>query len=193
MRLCDPDLSELLNLTRVALYAIYWAMNDKTIEVHKTAAVSKTELIPQKKRPIPRKLNQGMIDALTGYVAKGNFANRACYLVGVDENTLISWKRQGEKDIEEGLETIYSELSISIKRAHAQAQAKLVEVMMNSATVDKNWLAAARTLESTDRENWWRTDKVVIDNSRTLNIARVEIAMPAGELIEGEVLKKIEE
>ena len=70
----------------------------------------------------------------------------------------------------------------------AQAQAKLVDTMMKAAVEDKNWLAAARTLESTDRENWWRTDKVVIDNSKTINITTVEVVKDYGnkQIEEGE-------
>ncbi len=143
--------------------------------------------------PIPRKLNQGMIDALSGYVAKGYFANRACYLCDINSKTLYEWLNIAEKDEVAGLteeESPYISLSNSIKKAHAQSQARLVDTMMEAAVVNKNWLAAARTLESTDRENWWRTDKVIIDNSRkSITITHVEVVLDRGggkEIIEGE-------
>ena len=137
-----------------------------------------------------------MIAALSGYVAKGYFANRACYLCDIDENTLVYWKHQGDEDLANGIDSLYVELNIALKKAHAQAQARLIDTMMKAAVKDGNWLAAARTLESTDKENWWRTDKVTLqDNSKTINITRIEVVMPQvaiPEVIEGEVREIIE-
>ncbi len=145
------------------------------------------------KRPIPRKLNQGMITALSGYVAKGYFANRACYLCDINSKTLYEWLNIADKEETAGVlepESLYIQLSNSIKKAHALAQARLIDTMMEEAVVKKNWLAAARTLESTDKENWWRTDKVTIDNSKkTVNITHVEVVLNQGDgkqIIEGE-------
>ena len=145
------------------------------------------------KTPIPRKLNDGMIEALSGYVAKGYFANRACYLCDINAKTLYEWLNIAAEEEGDGIaesESIYIRLSNAIKKAHAQSQARLVDTMMEAAIDKKNWLAAARTLESTDKENWWRTDKVIIDNSKkTTNITFVEVILDKGDgvpVIEGE-------
>ncbi|KKK81804.1 hypothetical protein LCGC14_2809780, partial [marine sediment metagenome] len=62
------------------------------------------------KRPIPRKLNPGMIQALSEAIAKGNYAVTACQLCDIDEKTLWNWLEQGTKDIDLGVDSLYSKL-----------------------------------------------------------------------------------
>lgn len=112
------------------------------------------------KRPIPRKLDEAMIIALSEYVAKGNYAQHACYLCGIDESTYYLWMKQAQGDIEQGQETIYTSLFKAVKRARAAAQAELIEVARNAASQKKDGYLAVTIMERTDPENWGRKDRI---------------------------------
>ena len=146
-----------LFLTSYSICATYYSMTIDT-KVHS---------------PIPRKLNDSMIIALSEYVAKGNYANHACYLCGIDETTLCYWQRLGLQDIESGEDTIYSKLFLSLKKARAQAQAEMVSVARNSAVQKRDGYLAVTVLERTDPENWGRKDRIQAGgNTYNINIER---------------------
>lgn len=145
------------------------------------------------KRPIPRKLNDGMIEALSEAVSKGNYAIVACQLCGISEFAFYNWLNQASTDEENGLteeESIYIRLAKSLKRAEAKAEAELVQVVRETATKKKEWLPAITFLERRHPDRWGRKDRtqVTIDETRKITITRVEVVMPPGQVIEGEVV-----
>ncbi len=149
---------------------------------------------PDKPRsPIPRKLNDSMITALSEYVTKGNYAHHACYLCGIDESSLYLWLKQGEEDLKLEEETLYSRLFKSLKRARASAQAEMVEVARNSAKVKRDGYLAVTVLERTDPENWGRKDRIQgTGNTYNINIEKAlvdasgKLEAALGNLVERE-------
>ena len=147
------------------------------------------------KSPIPRKLNQGMIDALELAFAKGNYAITACHLVGISENCFYTWLEQAKKDDEDGLtpdKSLYVRLSESLKRAEALAESRLVDVVREAAVKKKEWLPAMTFLERRHPDRWGRKDRSKIDitEKKSVTITHVEIVLNQGDsvppVIEGE-------
>ena len=153
------------------------------------------------KSPIPRKLNQGMIDALSEYVSKGNYAQHASYLCGIDEHTLIRWMKLGAEEMvkeEPDTENMYLRLYSSIKRARAEAQVEMIKVARDSAKQKKDGYLAITFLERTDPDNWGRKDRTRVDISETrqITITHVEVVLnEAGQapVIEGEPRELLKE
>jgi len=150
------------------------------------------------KRPIPRKLNNGMITALSEYIRKGNYAVTACNLVGIDEKTLWNWVQQGEADNLLGVDSLYSHLIQSIKKAEAEAEAKLVEVVRESAEIKREWIPAITFLERRHPDRWGRKDRTRVDITETkrIQITHVDVVLnEAGQtpMIEGHAVELLEE
>ena len=146
------------------------------------------------KRPIPRKLNQGMIDAIALVISKGNYPTVACQLAGIDWHTLQKWIKLGSQELTEdnpNSESIYLRLVTALKRAEAQAEAELVNVVRESAMVKKEWLPAMTFLERRHPDRWGRKDRTRVDitEKKTITITHVEVVLNQGEgqqVIEGE-------
>lgn len=148
-------------------------------------------IMTEKKPPIPRKLNDGMIEALSLAIAKGNYAVTACQLCGIDEKTLWNWLAYGTKDVEAGVESLYSKLILSLKRAEAESEREMVNIVREAATIKKEWLPAMTFLERRHPDRWGRKDrtKVDINEKRVITITHVEVVLNQGDgkqIIEGE-------
>lgn len=153
------------------------------------------ELTKKTTTPVPRKLNDGMIIALSEAVAKGNYAVTASRLCGIDEHTLIRWVELGAIEFakdEPDTEDIYLRLYSALKRAEAQAEAELVNVVRESATKKKEWLPAMTFLERRHPDRWGRKDRTRVDinERKAITITHVEVVLNQGEgvpqVIEGE-------
>ena len=147
------------------------------------------------KRPIPRKLNDGMIQALSEVIAKGNYPSVACQLAGIDWHTLQKWIELGSQELakdEPDTESLYSQLVTALKRAESQAEAELVNVVRESATVKKEWLPAMTFLERRHPDRWGRKDRTRVDinEKKSVTITHVEVVLNQGgsqaQVIEGE-------
>ena len=155
-------------------------------------AISKTNV-----SPIPRKLNEGVITAISEAIAKGNYASTACHLVGVWQETLIRWLHQAETDEANGLteeDSLYIRLRQSVKKAEAQAEARLVDVVRETAEVKREWLPAMTFLERRHPDRWGRKDRnqITIDEHKTVTITRVEVVKPEG-YIDSSAIELLEE
>jgi transposase len=128
----------------------------------------------------PLKLTPEMIEALCEYVKKGNYAEHACYLCGIDESTLYLWLKKGQQDVENEEDTIFSDLFKAIKRAKAQAQAEMIEVARNSAKVKKDGYLAVTVLERTDPSRWGRRDRLQVEETKREEIKVIVEHYPAG-------------
>ena len=135
-----------------------------------------------------------MIEALSLAIAKGNYTVTACQLCDIDQTTLWHWVDQGTKDYEAGLENIYTKLIIALKRAEAKAEAELVNVVRESATIKKEWLPAMTFLERRHPDRWGRKDRTKVEVSGKVEhrIEYVEIELDRGQIIEGEAREIIE-
>lgn len=141
---------------------------------------------------IPRKLNQGMIDALSLSIAKGNYYVTACALNNISEFALYDWLKKSEVDDKGGLteeESIYIRLAKSLKRAEAQAEAKLVEIIRESAEVKREWLPAITFLERRHPERWGRKDRVQVEQHKRVEISVIVEHYPGEQITEGECVE----
>jgi len=154
------------------------------------------------KRPIPRKLNNGMIEALSEYIRKGNYAIVACALVGIAEPTYYYWLEQARQDQDNGLTTedsIYIRLLESIKRAEADAEDLMVQTARNAAIEKKDGYLAITVNERRHPDRWGRKDRTRVDinERKTVTITHVEIVLNEGEgtpqVIEGEARELLKE
>jgi len=150
-----------------------------------------------RKRPVPRKLNQGMIDALSTAIANGNYATTACQLAGISDKTLWEWMNYAVDDENNGYteaDSLYVKLSNALKKAESQAEADLVRVVREAGTVKREWLPAMTFLERRHPDRWGRRERRDVNiETKTINITRVEVNMPNDSLIiEGEV-RELEE
>lgn len=137
-----------------------------------------------KPSPIPRKLNPGMITALSMAIRRGNYPSTACQLCGIDWHTLDSWLTiaQGERaaGIDE-TDSLYLQLDTAIKNAEGVNESELVQVVRDAATVKREWLPAITMLERRHRERWGRPAPVQVqvnNDNRQVKISRVEIMLP---------------
>lgn len=145
----------------------------------------------ERKSPVPRKLNPGMIDALSEYIRKGNYAVVACQLCDIDQSTLWHWMDQGTKDYEAGLENLYTKLIIALKRAEADAEALMVKTARDAAVEKKDGYLAITVNERRHPERWGRKDRTRIDinEKKQITITHVEVVLNQGDdtpVIEGE-------
>lgn len=146
------------------------------------------------KSPIPRKLNQGMIDALSLAIAEGNYPTTACQLCGIDWHTLDRWVVLGfeeSKRDEPDRENIYLRLYTAIKKAEAESESAMVTVVRKAATEKKEWLPAMTYLERRHPDRWGRKDRTRVDinERKAITITHVEVVLDRGdgkEIIEGE-------
>ena len=124
-----------------------------------------------------------MIDALSEVIAKGNYAVTACQLCDIDQKTLSSWVEYGQRDIDAGVESLYSSLFLSLKRAESKAEAELVKVVRESATVKKEWLPAMTFLERRHPDRWGRKDRTRVDinERKAITITHVEVVLNQGQ------------
>ncbi len=174
-----------------------------------------TRAIVKLNKPI---ISKQICDALTDLVAKGNYNITACQIVGITEPTFYGWLNKGEQDTEIGIETLYSYLFKSLKKAEAQSEAEMMERVRSAAqpgvkskktkispdgeTVEINetsgdWLAAATYLERRHPDRWGRRDRTRVDinETKTVTITHVEVVLnEAGQTptIEGESRELIE-
>ena len=155
---------------------------------------------PPTTSPEPRKLNHGVITAISEAIAKGNYAVTACNLVGITPHTFIRWAKLAQEDEARGLseeESLYVRLFTSVKRAEAIAESKLVDVVRESAEVKREWLPAMTFLERRHPDRWGRKDRntVTIDEHKQITITHVEVIKPAdyaNQIVEGEARELIE-
>jgi len=135
----------------------------------------------------PYKLNDGMIQALSLAISRGNYLVTSCQLCNISENQVYLWLKQAQEDYTTGLtadDSLFIRLYESLKRAEAKAEDLLVQVVRDSATVKKEWLPAITMLERRHPDRWGRRERHDINvETKTLNITRVEVVMPQG--IEG--------
>ena len=150
--------------------------------------------------PEPRKLNDGMIKALSEYIAKGNYAVTACQLCGIDDSTFYLWGKQGVRDMSKGFDTIYTRLIRSLKEAEGQAEAKMVQLARDCAEQKKDGYLAITVLERRHPTRWGRRDRIEhtgegggpiqITGFIYTGISNEELGM-GGEIVEGEVKASI--
>jgi len=131
-----------------------------------------------KPAPQPRKLNNAVIETLSEYIRKGNYIEPSCAMAGISEPIFYQWLKLAENDEQCGLtpdQSIYLRLAQSIKKAEADAEAKLVAVVRDSAEVDRNWIAGMTFLERRHPDRWGRKDRTGPSTNININIDKALI------------------
>lgn len=102
----------------------------------------------------PSKLTDEVKKKLIDAIKLGNYYEAACAYAGIDYTTFRKWMQQGEK----ATKGRYFELFEAIKRAEAEAEARMVAMWQKAMPED--WRAIATFLERRHPERWGRRDKV---------------------------------
>lgn len=97
----------------------------------------------------PRKLTPELHAAIIADIANAIPYEYAAGANGIHESTLYIWKDQGQNDLKEGLDTIYSRFFEDIKKAERDRIASHIDNMREH--VD-HWTADAWMLE----RRWWK-------------------------------------
>jgi transposase len=147
------------------------------------------------------KLNEEMIAKLCKPIAEGNYFVVACRLAGISEQSFYSWLKQAEADIKAGVESRFTELYESVKRAESEAEAKMIQVVISNAVESKNWVSAMTFLERRHPERWGRKDRIQVDKEEAVQINVVikhyqdetQLAQPVARVIEGEARELLPE
>lgn len=114
------------------------------------------------------KLTPTLLEKIIEYVRKGAFAITACQAVGIDKSTFCDWNNRGQKDIENGVDSVFAEFSKRVKEARAEAEIRNVEVIQNAAR-DGTWQAAAWYLERTCGDRYLPKHKLEHSGSVNFN------------------------
>jgi pyruvate/2-oxoacid:ferredoxin oxidoreductase beta subunit len=139
----------------------------------------------------PSKLTPELIEKLSSYVRDGNYFITACQACRISKNSLYSWLNKAEDDLENGRESLYTNLMDSLKKAESDAEAEMVEIVRGKAKNDKEWLPAMTYLERRHPERWGRKDRthITVDEHKQVTITHVEIIKDygqSGQIVEGE-------
>lgn len=108
----------------------------------------------------PTKLTPELQAEICGYIENGNTFTRACALSGISEPSFYLWKSLGEKDIDSGKETEYSEFLEAIKRAEEKFKAWNIQQIMNAGKQSNHWQACAWLLERKYPGEFGRKERV---------------------------------
>jgi transposase len=142
----------------------------------------------------PLKLNKDMIEKIAYFVSQGNYYVTACRCVGLSDPSFFEYMKRGEKDIENGVESIFADLVKALKTAEGEAEAVRV-ARIQAAGVKGNWLADMTHLERRHPERWGRRDRLQVDESKQIQINVVVKhyeELPPGQVIDGESRELLE-
>lgn len=78
---------------------------------------------------------------------------KASEFAGFTDKTLYEWLAKGEADLEEGLDTIYSEFCETLKKTRAECQAFHLQNIIKAGQ-NGNWQASAWILERVFRQSF---------------------------------------
>jgi len=107
------------------------------------------------------KLDLEMKAAIIKCIRAGLSYRRTCDFVGIHEDSFITWRQRGEKELEEEQVSIYTELFGEVKRAESEA---IIMRLKNINDASKeHWQAAAWFLERKYPDEWGRKDRHEIE------------------------------
>ena len=167
----------------------------------------------------PTKLNATIIENLATLIGQGSYLVTACNICGIAYPTWRDWMSIADEDIENDRETMYTKFSSAIKRAEADNEHRIAQLVIQAAqggqviktttttrkdgsstteevTAQPQWLAGMTYLERRHPDRWGRKDRhqVEINESKNITITHVEVVKDYGlrhaEIVEGEIVKK---
>lgn len=112
--------------------------------------------VPEEKRKI-------ILDSLR----KGNTKKDSCLAAGITQTTFSEWMVKASDYREKGIENEYTEFSLQVDEAMAEARRFVQECWQKH--IPNDWRAGMAYLERTDPENWTIKQKVdVTSNGQTV-------------------------
>lgn len=102
----------------------------------------------------PGKLNDETQAAVISAIEKGATYELAAGSANISYDSLNYWRKLGKADLEQDIESIYSNFYIAIKKAHSTRALKWLKQIEEAAEDNKNWTAAAWLLERCHREDY---------------------------------------
>ncbi len=141
------------------------------------------------------KLTPELITKMSGIMAQGHYFITACNACDIGKTIAYDWVKQGESDIDQGNDSLFSNLVESLKKAEAIAEQRLLQVVSDKALTGKEWLPAMTILERRHPDRWGRKDRslIQIDEHKTVTITNVEVIKDYGRgMIVGSDTKEIE-
>lgn len=105
------------------------------------------------------KLTPELQERICRLVREGNYLRVAALATGIHEATLYRWLADGEAE----KSGIYREFYVALKRAEAEAEARMVARIETAAV--ETWQAAAWYLERKYADRWGRRERVDVRHS----------------------------
>ncbi len=112
-------------------------------------------------------LNDEMIEKAKKYICEGNYANVVCQYLGIAEKTYYEYIKQGNEDIENNIDTIFSKFCKAIKESEAEAEMRAVASIQKAGN-EGNWTAYAWYLERKHKKRW--SQKQEIEHSGNIGV-----------------------
>jgi transposase-like protein len=122
------------------------------------------------------KLTPERYEAIIRYIRAGALISHAANAVGVDDNTVYRWVKQGEKDPD----SIYGLFEEDYRRAKSAAILRNIMIVQRAANDD--WKAAVQMLKFLDKDNFSNTSTI-----------KTEISGPGGNPISTKIIISDEE
>lgn len=97
----------------------------------------------------PSKLTEELITLMSSKLRKGLPITSACDLLCITQPTHSNWTRQGEEDIANGIDSLYSSYFIAIKKSRAEFEEEALEDIGSGRP---GWQGKAWVLERTNQK-----------------------------------------
>lgn len=102
--------------------------------------------------PIHPRLTGAVAEVIVQIVRGGAYLKTAAQFAGVHRDTIRRWRKRGETDLQDNVESPYAAFARALARAEAQAEA--TRVLRIQAAGEKDWRADAWYLERRFPERW---------------------------------------
>lgn len=129
-----------------------------------------------------RKLTPKVRDEIVESVRAGCFARTAALAAGIAEKTFYAWRNRGEAaPCDEGGEPLdpnerpYVAFARMVRQAEAEAEARAVKIIANSA-MDGTWQSAAWYLERKHPERWAQRTMAKVEANVTAGVTLEDLA-----------------
>ncbi len=97
----------------------------------------------------PSKLNEELIDLMASKLRKGLPITSACDLLLITQASHSNWMQQGEQDLSNGIDSLYSSYFITIKKSRAEFEE---EALDDIGSGRPGWQGKAWVLERTNQK-----------------------------------------
>lgn len=97
----------------------------------------------------PSKLTEELIETMASKLRKGLPITSACDLLGITQASHSNWTRQGEQDLSDDIDSLYSSYLITIKKSRAEFEEAALDDIGSGRP---GWQGRAWVLERTNQK-----------------------------------------